>query len=73
MQPELPPVAGRTYPTAPYPCVKRHFGRTSSVRLRGDCDRLRAQHGSIRLRAEMTLPQQQSKRPGAQPANTWMN
>src|SRR3954466_8379495 len=27
----------------------------------------------LRMRAEMTLPQQQSKRPGAQPANTWMN
>src|SRR3954452_23012529 len=27
----------------------------------------------LRTRAEMTLPQQQSKRPGAQPANTWMN
>jgi hypothetical protein len=27
----------------------------------------------FRMRAKMTLPQQQSKRPGAQPANTWMN
>ena len=49
MPPELPPVAGRTYPTAPYPRIKRHFGRTSSVRLRSDCDRLRAHHGSIRF------------------------
>ena len=44
MPPELPPIAGRTYPTTPYPCIKRHFGRTSSVRLRSDCVRLRAQH-----------------------------
>jgi len=27
----------------------------------------------LRTRAEMTLQQQQSRRPGAQPANTWMN
>ena len=44
MPPDLPPIAGRTYPTTPYPCIKRHFGLTSSVRLRSNCVHLRAQH-----------------------------
>ena len=39
MPPELPPVAGRTDPTAPYPRIKRHFGRTSSVGLQWELAR----------------------------------
>ena len=42
--PERTSMAARAYYTAPYPRIKRHFGRTSSVRLRSDCVRLRAQH-----------------------------
>ena len=44
---------------------KREYGTSFDVFVK--CSR------PLRMRAEMTLPQQQSKRPGAQPANTWMN
>ena len=49
----------------PHPSRKPRYGTSFDVFVK--CSR------PLRMRAEMTLPQQQSKRPGAQPANTWMN
>src|SRR5215204_2310036 len=47
--PKPDPIVCRTYLTALFVPVRRSIGRTSSVRLRNDCVRLQAQHGSIRF------------------------